>query len=122
MINLSQQFSVAVWSDDPGSDNQTLIETLVEMREVVGTVVDIIVAHCLSLMTQNRRQTMGRLVAVAGRVRAETTNNNHFGGKGLVASLACPGQPGSNWTGGILRHFIAFRYKQDFGDKAGIVG
>ena len=62
MINLSQQFSVAVWSDDPGSDNQTLIETLVEMREVVGTVVDIIVAHCLSLMTQNRRQTMGRLV------------------------------------------------------------
>ena len=57
------QFSVAVWSDDPGSDNQTLIETLVEMREVVGTVVDIIVAHCLSLMTQNRRQTMGRLVA-----------------------------------------------------------
>ena len=39
----------------------------------------------------------------------KTTNNNHFGGKSGVA------RAGSNWTGGILRHFIGFRYKQDPG-------
>ena len=37
----------------------------------------------------------------------KTTNNNHFGGKSGVARAS------SNWTGGILRHFIGFRYKQD---------
>ena len=64
MINLSQHCSGVLWSDYPSSDNQTLIETLVESLEVVVVevvVVDIIVgqgAGCLAVTVMT--QTAGR--------------------------------------------------------------
>ena len=89
MINLSQHCSGVLWSDYPSSDNQTLIETLVESLEVVVVevvVVDIIVgqgAGCLAVTVMT--QTAGRQwVACWLWLRAETTNNKTFGGNCLV--------------------------------------
>ena len=97
MINLSQQCCGALWSDVPSSDNQTLIETLVEVEVVVVVVVvDIVVGHSDDT---NHRQTMGRLVAVAdragaGALRQPTTII-------LAGSVLLPVWPGQAATGQV---------------------
>ena len=97
MINLSQQCCGALWSDVPSSDNQTLIETLVEVEVVVVVVVvDIVVGHSDDT---NHRQTMGRLVAAAdragaGALRQPTTII-------LAGSVLLPVWPGQAATGQV---------------------
>ena len=78
-----------------------LQQSLIETSGVwLLAVVDIVDGDC-----DDHNQTEGRPLAVAALTRQPTTI--------ILAGSLVLAEPGSNWTGGILRHFIGFRYKQD---------